>query len=242
MKYSDLLHVFTVTWNEDKILPDFIKWYRDRIPNCLITIYDNQSTDKTVQIGLDNNCEIISFNTRETMDELTLTSIRNVCWLKSKANYICIVDADEWVDLKRSILISNEKKREWNICKCLGYEIFGKEGDNQEDLLYGCYSNGYSKPVLFKRQEIQSLNLVPGSHGAIPHASKGFKIKIKEDFPNLYHTKFRSWSHAWERTQLLKNRKSENSRRLKHNLHYDLPESVLKEYYLDGLKNRIKIR
>ena len=75
-----LLEVFVCTWCEDKILLDFIQWYRSRVPDCLITVYDNMSDDRTVEIALDNECKVIPYDTSGYMDEQTLMNIRNNCW------------------------------------------------------------------------------------------------------------------------------------------------------------------
>ena len=233
-----LLEVFVCTWNEEKILPDFIKWYRTRVPDCLITVWDNKSDDQTPRIALDNECKLISFDTGGYMDEQTLVNIRNNCWKQSEAKWCLVVDADELVDV--SVLCLEN----WieDIIQCTGYEMFGVEGDTIEKLLYGCESAGYCKPVLFKKDSFKEINFSPGSHTCSP-------VPINEDFStnptiilDLYHTKWRSWTNGIERARLLAKRRSEHSKQMGWNFHYELDESVHKEYYENGIRNRKLVR
>lgn len=234
----NLLHVFTITWNEGKIIQDFINWYQNRVPGCKITVWDNMSTDNTVDIALANNCEVIRFDTGDQMDEQTLIDIRNSCWIDSTAKYCCVVDADELVALNKDMLLQNLETKEWTICKCEGYEMFGKREDQLNELLWGTWSAGYCKPVLFMKQEIEETNFTPGSHSADPKGN----VKWKLNYPNLYHTKWRSWQHGIERAHLLAKRRSEHSKSMGWNIHYEFDDSVHKDYYNNGLNNSILVR
>lgn len=236
-----LLHVFIVTWNEEKHLQELITWYRERVPGCFITIWDNMSTDKTVDIAYKNDCEVHQFFTNNQMDEKTLIDIRNSCWITSKADYIIVCDADEFVDVNYHILSRNNEEKEWDICKCFGYEMVGNEEDTIDTLTKGVWAAGYCKPILFKRESIESINFAPGSHNANP-ISAGKDLKWKINFPNLYHTKHRSWSNVIDRAKLLSKRRSEHSKKMGWNFHYGLDESIHRNYRQGLLNNAVKVR
>jgi glycosyltransferase involved in cell wall biosynthesis len=70
--------IFTVTYNEELLLPFFIRHYRERFPNCNIVVYDNESTDNTVKIAKENNCGVITFKTNNQYYESSLMEIRLV--------------------------------------------------------------------------------------------------------------------------------------------------------------------
>ena len=239
MGNKPLLEVFCVTWNEEKILPDFIKWYRSRVPNCLITVIDNQSTDLTTKIAIENECKVISFTSNDEMDEKTLMDIRNSYWKESEAQWCLVVDADEWVGITEDAL-RKMSKLSANIYKCVGYEMFGTEEDTIDTLVYGCPSAGYCKPVLFKPPHFNEINLHPGSHDAerIP------KIETiwGEPIIAMYHTIWRSWSNGIERAHLLAKRRSEHSRLQGWNIHYEFDDSVHLDYYSRGMELRTKVR
>lgn len=232
-----LLEVFVCTWCEEKILPDFIKWYRSRVPNCLITVYDNMSTDRTVEIALKNECKVIPFDTGGYMDEQTLMNIRNNCWKESEAKWCLVVDCDELVDVTGEFC---ELNNSGDIVQCKGWEMFGTKEDTIQTLLYGCLSVGYCKPVLFRPEAFVEINLQAGSHEAKPiwKSSPNWNHSVV----NLYHTKWRSWTNGIERAKLLAERRSEHSRSRQWNFHYELPEETHREYYLNGMKNRVKVR
>lgn len=241
-----LLEIFVTTWNEEKILPDFIKWYRSRVPDCLITVIDNQSTDLTTKIAFENECKIISFTSNNEMDEQTLMNIRNNCWKDSEAEWCLVVDCDELVDIDTHFLKTNNTGM---IFKCVGYEMFGTEEDTIETLIQGCPSAGYCKPVLFRNHYFEEINLKPGSHDAEPLINKGitdvlktFSIVWDSTSVNLYHTKWRSWTNGIERARLLAKRRSEHSKQMGWNFHYELDESIHKDYYDNGIKNRVNVR
>lgn len=240
MGNKPLLEIFTVCWNESKILPDFIKWYRDKVPNCLITVYDNNSDDNTFGIALDNECKVIPFDTGGYMDEQTLMDIRNNCWKQSEAKWCLVVDCDELVNVTVEMLIPITLT---TVYKCKGFEMFGTEEDTIETLDKGLESVGYSKPVLFKPYLLKELNLTPGSHDCNPiHIDKKGEVRIVKDYPNMFHTKWRSWSNGIERARLLAKRRSEHSKQMGWNFHYELDESVHLDYYTNGIKNRVKVR
>lgn len=235
-----LLEVFIISWNEEKIISDIIGWYRDRVPDCLITLMDNESTDNTKKIAEQMGCNVTYFSSNNQMDELTLMNIRNTCWKSSKAEYIIVCDADEWVDVNRDILLRNNEEKEWDICKCFGYEMFGYEHDTPDTLVMGTWSAGYCKPILFKKDRILETNFEAGSHKC--NARGEGELKWKINFPNLYHTKHRSWSNVIDRCALLAARRSQDSKNKGWNFHYSLPESAHKEYRENGLKNSIRVR
>lgn len=244
-----LLHVYTTTWNNLEVIKNFITWYRQRVPNCLITVFDNMSTDLTPEYCIANNCEVISFNTGGTMDEQTLMRIRELGWLKPEHNSKVVIfcDDDELVEITPEILEDNS----WNVIHCTGWEIIGKDGDTLEDFTAGCPSQGYSKKLVWKRDEIQAMNFGAGSHSANPIPKEGYNIKYYDRQVNCLHTK---WAYGWEkgvaRQNLIGPRVSSHSRKLGWNFHFNLPERLEEgqtglnhwDYYSQGLANRIKVR
>lgn len=238
-----LLEVFVLTWNEEKIIQDFITWYRQRVPDCLITVYDNMSDDGTVTICQANGCKVVPFDTGGKMDELTQINLRNTIWKQSEAQYVIVCDADEWVDVDRDMLLRNNEENEWDVCKCMGYEMFGTEEDTIDTLVRGTWSAGYCKPVLWKKDKVKEINFGAGSHNANPSSPvEGTEVAIKKNFPKLFHTKHRSWSGMLEKAAQLAQRRSEDSKRKGWNFHYSLPEAVHKDYRDNGIKNSIRVR
>ena len=76
-----MLTVYFMAFNEEDILQFTIDHYRSRFPECQFVIYDNESIDKTKEIALKNNCQVIPFSTNNEIDEEKITNLKNNCRL-----------------------------------------------------------------------------------------------------------------------------------------------------------------
>lgn len=233
------LHVYLITWNSADFIKDTLTWYRQRVPDCLFTVYDNMSSDLTVEICNEFGAEVISFNTNGTHDEKTLMNIRELCWKnpEHESTHIVVCDDDEWVNVSLESM-----EGDWNVNKCIGYELFGEDSDTMDDLIFGVESIGYAKQAYFRRDQIERMNFGAGSHNANPIPKEGFELKYNPNPVEMFHTKWRGWNRGLSRQYSIAPRRSEDSKSKGWNFHYSLPESVHKDYYQNGFNNRIKVR
>lgn len=232
------LTIFIITWNQERYIKEIIDYYRNRIPDAKFVIYDNESTDKTVEICKENGCKVISFSTGGKMDEQTLINIRNSCWQNVNTKYVLIIDDDEYLDITQELLEDNS----WNVVKAFGYEMFDEGVKTIDELHYGVPSMGYSKACLFNRLEIAKMNFEAGSHKEKPISKEGFEVRYNSNPVALYHTKWRNPENGLGRAHNIAPRVSNDSTKKGWNYHYGLPDSVHSEYYINGMKNRIKVR
>ncbi|MEK6881196.1 MAG: glycosyltransferase, partial [Nanoarchaeota archaeon] len=72
--------IHTLAFNEELVLKFMIDHYRARFSECHIVVYDNKSTDKTVEIAKANNCEVREMDTGGVADEEICINIKNSCW------------------------------------------------------------------------------------------------------------------------------------------------------------------
>ena len=100
------------------MLPHFIKHYRDRFSNCHIVIYDNYSEDNTEKIALENDCEIIKFNTNEKLSDFKYLKIKNNVWRDSYTNWVLVCDVDEFLDIDTNDLAKEETEGGNNNKRC----------------------------------------------------------------------------------------------------------------------------
>ena len=62
-----IIDVFAICYNEEIILPYFLKHYKKFVRN--ITVYDNMSTDNSVNIMNEHGVKVIRFNTKGKFEE-----------------------------------------------------------------------------------------------------------------------------------------------------------------------------
>lgn len=242
-----LLEIFTTSFNEKFTVQELITFYREKVPDCLITIQDNMSDDGTDVIAKENNCKFIQFDTEGKMDEKTLINLRNNSWKDSEAYYVCICDSDELVNVNKEELLANldnmrNQQSYWNVCKTNGIELFGHD-KFFKDATMGLYSEGYSKMAIFIKDAISTMNYGAGSHNASPIANEGYEIKYMENPFELYHTKWQNFEAGIKRQNEIKIKDvSADSKSKGWNFHYSLDNEAHKSYFDAGVKNSVKVK
>ena len=165
--------IFIPCYNESEIIKDTVKHYRTQFPSCSITIYDNFSTDNSVEIAKSLNCTVIKWNTNNKIDDYKLKDLKNNCWKSVKDGWIIMADMDEWLCITEEQLII-EDSRGTTILTTKGFNMVG--GSNSIDLEdiklqyvnKAVYSISYDKSLCFKRSKIQDINYAFGAHECNP--------------------------------------------------------------------------
>ena len=176
--------VYTLTYNEELRAQFMIDHYRSRFPNCHIVFYDNSSTDKTLEIAKNNNCEVINYNSNHTLDDGLHMRMKNSIWKSANTDWVLVCDLDELLDINEEQLLAEELAGNTKI-KSEGYSMVNME-DNYDlhSMKYGYRDGGYDKDVLFNKKFISETNYGPGCH------SSNFVGHIKYSQPyKLYHYK-----------------------------------------------------
>jgi glycosyltransferase involved in cell wall biosynthesis len=63
------IHVYTVAYNEELLMPFFLRHYK-RFANH-ITVFDNESTDKTAELAKAAGANVVAFSTDDTKTKST---------------------------------------------------------------------------------------------------------------------------------------------------------------------------
>lgn len=217
------IELFTICYNEEKILPFFLDHYAfcDKI-----TIYDNSSTDNSVNIARNyrlTNVEVINYDTNNTLDDSVYLQIKNNVWKNSNCDYVIIVDIDEFLyhpNIKQFVVDTRQP-----IYKPYGYnmvsESFPISGKITSEIKTGVPDINYSKQVLFSPLYISEINYTPGCHHADPTDKTGCIVS-----PTLYnelkllHYKNISIDYRLDKHKLYSSRFSEYNKATGAGIHY----------------------
>jgi len=203
-------NVYTINWNESRILPAFLHYYR--YANRII-VYDNESTDNSIELIKAARREVITFNTNGKFDDETNIILKNTIWKDAReddVDYVIVQDLDEFLyfpdypdDIPSALFEYKKNKITAAICK--GYNMVCsdkkwndaiskvKEGKNIcFSIKYGFRSDDYDKPILFNPREIIETNYTIGAHNWSPTGI----IKYPSKCPYLLHYKYIGYRYS----------------------------------------------
>lgn len=180
-------NVYALNWNESRVIPAFLHHYRQA---QRIIVYDNGSTDNSIQLIQDAGREVRHFDTGGTFDDTTNMTMKNTIWKEAKTedvDYVIVQDLDEFLyfpDYPDDIASGLTR------CKADGYTGGLVHGFNMicsdKDWDFGLqqiqdYSIGvcwtirkgyhdpiYSKPIVFDPKAFEETNYSVGSHAWAP--------------------------------------------------------------------------
>lgn len=186
------INIFILCFNESILLPHTIHHYKKYLPSCKITIYDNKSSDNSVDIARSLNCKIISWDSNNIIDDYKYRDIKNNCWKKIKDGWIIMIDMDEWLCITEKELLKEEKNGT-TILNIKGVNIIGESkkkdlSDVDLNLINKCVDyKKESKKLCFLRPYIKEINYGYGAHkcnpiGKIKHSTN---IYINKHMSNL---------------------------------------------------------
>lgn len=207
-----MITIYLLTYNEEALLPFSIRFYRDRYKdNCKIIIYDNFSTDSTVKVALDLDCEVKQFYTNDKLSDQAFINVKNNCWKTAKTPWVIVTDADELVDIKPLDL---EREEESSIIRTRFVQMVGNRGEiNPNDLKNGILLTPASSKVLcFNKDKIEEINYSYGCHQSMPQGI----VKFSKKEYIVFHYKY------YNIERLIAKHKQYGSRLSKHNLKYKL--------------------
>ena len=223
-----MINIYTITYNEQLVLPHFINWYRLRFPNSRIVVYDNYSTDNTEKIALENNCEVIKYDTNNQLSDSKYLEIKNNCWKEAKTDWVIVCDVDEFLEIKPEDLNTDQ-----TLFKSKGYNMCNVENlKNILDIKHGIESVQYDKVICFNKLYIKEINYTPGCHSCNPIGDVIYTSKT----PKLLHMKFINEDLLAEKYKSYKSRLSAENLKNNWGFQYKEEEQKVRESYKNHLK------
>jgi len=231
-----MVTVYTITYNEELIIEFFINHYRKNFPNCKIVIFDNYSTDKTVEIAKSFGCTVIFYDTNNKFSDIKLIEIKNSCWKDSETEWVVVCDCDELIQINEEQL-KKEEKNECTIFKFNGYNLMNFNDDDLENISYGWHDENYDKILLFNRKKIEEINYNYGCHKSNPVGV----LKFCENY-DMFHYKFLGKRHTIDRYKKFAERLSEENIKMNLSWHYFTGEQEINRLYDDneGFLDKLK--
>lgn len=190
-----ILDLYTVLWNEAKLLPFFLDHYA---PHCRrIIAMDDGSTDGTLDILAAHPAVEIRRMPRER-DSWVLACARwkNEAWKESRdADWVVHLTVDEIVGPDLTAALERHKAAGATVLKPRGFDMVS-ESDDPVAAKLGVFNPLYSKPCLFRPDRITGLSLAPGSHDA---AFDGEVVLVEPDDLILRHYRYLGREQTWAR-------------------------------------------
>lgn len=234
---NELVTVFGLCYNEEFMLPHFIAHYRKMFPECRIVLWDNESSDRSQEIALENNCEVVSYNTGGKLNDEIYLDLKNFGWKQASTPWVIVADIDEHLYLTQHDL---------EHCDEMGFTIIRSQGFNMVNLgdeldfnaiTHGVRSESYDKSYCFKRTEIEQINYGPGCHHASPVGNINPSI---ETYPCL-HYKYVQIDYMIARHAHYASRLSDANKRRGYGFHYKYPAEKIRKEFNEARKNAIKL-
>lgn len=229
--------IYTITYNEQLMLPFFIEHYRMRFPGCHIVIYDNESTDDTVKIAKAAGCEVRLNLSGGRIINRQYLQIKNTCWCEAETDWVLVCDCDELLDITAAAL-AEESNKGVSAIRAKAYNMVNLNNDlNLKGITYGVRSESYDKLYLFKRTAITDINYAPGAHTCSP---KG-RVQYSKLAYILRHYKYINPDYMVARHAEFAKRLSDEDNSRGYGGHYHYGETRIREEFEAARLNAVNI-
>ena len=230
-----MVHIYAIAYNEEVLLEKMINHYRSKFPNCSITIYDNQSTDRTREIAESLGCTVIEYNSNnEIRDDLYL-KIKNNCWKNQTERWAVVCDVDELIYINEQELLQEQQEGS-TIIRFEAYNMISLNQDPNAidiNLTVGWRFPFYDKFYLFDTFNIQEINYEAGCHSANPvgHINHSKNVYL------MCHFKGIGLNYLLNRYKMYKSRLSEINKKYSWGVEYNNSEDQIKIDWITAQNN-----
>ena len=165
--------IFLLCFNEEVLITHTIKHYKSCLPNATIIIYDNYSTDNSVNIAREHGCKIVFWDSNNEINDYRYLKIKNNCWKIVKDGWVIVADMDEWLCVTEEDLLE-EQNNNTSLLSIKGYDMIGESKTesltdiNLFDIKRAVNCPGESKSLCFYRPAIREINYSLGAHHCRP--------------------------------------------------------------------------
>ena len=168
-----------------------------------ITVYDNESTDGTRELARRLGCSVHTMVTNASLSDSAYLQVKNEAWKKSSADWVLMVDADEWIDVWPQDLAAYETANVTAVKTKGIYLVWPTDTLDLSEEAHGVWdvkewdaSHGlppvhlYDKPSLYYKSAMKEIGMAPGGHEASPQGRVKWLSETRTPAPRLYHAKY----------------------------------------------------
>jgi len=163
------IEVYILCNNEERLMPYLVRHYREF---AKVIILESNSTDRTVEIAHNMGAEVWSYNVKDEIDDQWFTQLKNNCWKESRADWVMVVDADEFI-YHRNITRALQNNYNSIICPRF-FNMYSDKFPTTDKQIYDEVQLGLeqtspkAKMNIFRPDKIKDINYFPGCHEAFP--------------------------------------------------------------------------
>lgn len=223
--------IISICWNEEYLLPFYFKWYKSRFPNARFVVYDNESTDKSIDICKENGASVITYKTDNQLSDSRYLGIKNNSW-KGLDDWVIVGDVDELLNITdKELEIENSKGT--TLINSIGWNMCNKDNvSNLLDITHGVRNVNYDKVLCFKSSEIKEINYSPGAHNIKPIG----RLQYSSNKYPMLHMKFMNEDYMINRYKQFKERMSPENHRNGWGIQYKAEEDQIRRDFKNHLE------
>ena len=208
-RMSPTIEIMLHTWNEAHMLPYSVRFYQTRFPTpgtLRITVHDQTSTDGTRELARRLGCQVHTTWSDHKLDVARGRSWRNNVWKASTADWVLIVDTDEWMDVWPDRLATYEVAGVTAVKARGAYLVWPSDTLDLSQEPRGVWKDNaikshgvspvhmLSKPALFYRKAMNDTGISVGGHTARPTGRVKWLHETPIPLPMLFHAKYFDFS------------------------------------------------
>ncbi len=242
-----VIHLYTLCYNEEFILPYFLRHYLQFVD--LVTIHDNFSTDNSreIALGFGEKVKWRTFGSNNEFNDLVHLEIKNNCWKESagKADLVIVCDADEFLyHADWSQFFEDWKKKAYTIATPAGYDMVSESrpvgtGQIYEEIHEGIRALYLDKTILFDPALITTINYSAGSHSCQPEGQ--VKWFPESEKLKLLHFRYFGLDNLMNKYRVYSRRLSAVNRQNGWGYHYDLSPAEQEQLWQNLLREKREV-
>lgn len=230
------IEVYCLANNEERMMPYFMRHYTQF---AKVIILENNSTDRTVEIAKSMGATIWAYDVPDVIDDQWYIDVKNSCWKASRADWVIICDADEFV--YHPNIVNILKDTDATIFTPQLFNMFSNKFPTTEGQIYEEVNRGKSgggKMNLFRPSEIKQINYQPGCHVACPEGN--VRHNPNSEIITL-HMRNLSKEYLIERNGRSARRLSPLNQQMRWGWHFGIPAEELSKFMDDEMVNLTKV-